>query len=109
MSDLDGGAGDDALSGNGGTDRASFTSRPAAVTVDLTTGKATGQGTDTLVGIKGVVGSSGADRITGGAAPCELFGSVGDDRDRGPRGVPTGGRPGRRHAHRRGGPGPDRG
>ncbi|MFK7740410.1 MAG: PKD domain-containing protein, partial [Planctomycetota bacterium] len=57
---LDGGAGDDFLIGGDGTDTASFASG-GAVVVDLTTGTATGAGSDTLDSIESAVGSGSGD------------------------------------------------
>jgi Ca2+-binding RTX toxin-like protein len=102
---LDGGAGDDLLSGGGGDDTIdggagledslNYLLSTTAVQVDLSQGTATGQGTDRLEGIEGVVGSShddglagdarantlsggdGADRISGGAGPDFLDGGTG--------------------------------
>ncbi|MFT3986387.1 beta strand repeat-containing protein [Aestuariivirga sp.] len=76
---LDGGLGNDYLDGQGGTDTASYARIAAAVTVDLQTGKATGQGTDTLVSVENVIGSSLADRLMGDAGNNVLTGGGGND------------------------------
>jgi Ca2+-binding RTX toxin-like protein len=74
------GDGDDTVNGGGGaTDRVDFFFSLNAVTVDLTVGTATGEGTDTLTGIGQVVGSRHDDTITGDANPNALFGGSGND------------------------------
>ena len=64
--------------GGGGVDSVRFDG-PQAVTANLATGTATGQGTDTLVGIKAVEGSSADDTLVGAGAPCHLYGGRGND------------------------------
>ena len=71
-----GGGGADSLFGGSGLDTASYTGR-LGVTVNLTTGTATGG--DQLSGIENVIGSSLADRITGDALHNGLQGGNGDD------------------------------
>ena len=61
---LRGGSGDDHIVGNGGEDTVDYTSG-GAVSVNLATGHATGQGTDTLTGISDVNGSPNNDTIVG--------------------------------------------
>ncbi len=74
------GDGDDAVDGGASlTDRVLYGYAPGAVTVDLSLGTATGQGTDTLTGIEEVFGSSYDDTITGDAGPNLLGGWDGDD------------------------------
>ena len=78
------------LSGDGGDDRyepgdvglalAVYLDSPVPVTVDLAAGTATGQGTDTLLGMDGVVGSAGDDVISGSARTEILDGRGGNDR-----------------------------
>lgn len=84
--DLAGGAGDDHLDGGAGEDTAHFDDAAKAVTVDLTTGRATGDGTDTLTNIEDVVGSRHGDRLTGNAGRNELHGGNGNDVASGGRG-----------------------
>lgn len=61
--------GDDALIGGGGQfDTASFAEATAGVTVDLTAGTATGEGTDTLTGIGDIFGSPLNDVLRGDAS-----------------------------------------
>jgi Ca2+-binding RTX toxin-like protein len=50
------------------------------VNINLLTGKATGDGDDTLVSIEDVIGSEGRDIITGNTAGNELIGGLGADR-----------------------------
>lgn len=76
---LDGGAGNDALNGGIGIDWALF-SGGAAVVVDLTSGTATGEGSDTLQSIENVLGSSFNDVIRGSAGANTMYGGDGADR-----------------------------
>jgi Ca2+-binding RTX toxin-like protein len=87
---LTGGAGDDVLAGLGGadildggagSDTASYAASAAAVTVNLSTGAASGgdaQG-DTLIAIENLIGSAFADTLTGDAGVNRLDGGAGDD------------------------------
>jgi len=70
---VDGGPGNDYLRGYGsccaaltGGDTLSYRSAPGPVTVNLLTGTATGQGTDTFVAFAGVDGSNFGDRLIAG-------------------------------------------
>src|SRR5262245_7484330 len=78
---IQGGAGDDDLNGGGGTthDTVDYSDSAAGVTVDLTAGTATGNGTDTLDGFRDVNGSAFNDTITGEANENHLFGNDGND------------------------------
>lgn len=88
---LNGGLGDDYIDGGDGIDTVDYGASGAGgfnagtgVTVDLATGQATGQlGSDVLVGIENVSGSSGDDRILGNAIANKLVGNAGDDVIRG--------------------------
>src|SRR3954465_9840294 len=65
---LAGGSGDDTLDGGGGTgpdaeDLALYNTAPAAVSVDLSEQRATGEGSDALKEIEGVWGSAYDDRL----------------------------------------------
>jgi Ca2+-binding RTX toxin-like protein len=71
------GPGNDAIDGRGGEDWVYFTSGP--VTADLSSGSATGDGTDTLTGIENLFGSRFDDALTGDAGPNKLFGRNGND------------------------------
>ena len=62
---LHGGLGNDILDGTSGDDTISFDTSATAVTVDLTTSLAFGEGTDTILNIDHVRGSSGEDFISG--------------------------------------------
>ncbi|MGH2757100.1 MAG: calcium-binding protein [Actinomycetota bacterium] len=60
-----GDAGDDTLTGGAGLNVVAHDLSPAAVDVDLQTGQATGDGTDTLSGIQAVIGTQFADTLRG--------------------------------------------
>jgi Ca2+-binding RTX toxin-like protein len=85
---LNGGDGNDTLTGGTGTDWASFAGG-AAVSVNLSAGTATGQGSDTLSGIENVLGSSNADTITGNSDANSLDGADGADSIQGGDGDDT--------------------
>jgi serralysin len=80
------GSGSDRFDGGAGRDKAIFLMiddsimAPTAVRVDLVTGIATGQGTDTLVGIENVVGTKHNDIIKGNGLANVLEGEAGNDR-----------------------------
>ncbi|GFE49973.1 hypothetical protein So717_17260 [Roseobacter cerasinus] len=78
---LIGNGGADILDGGAGNDSVDYLSSWAGVTVDLSTGSASGGDAtgDTLVSIENVVGSHYADRITGNAANNSLQGLSGSD------------------------------
>ena len=96
---LDAGAGDDIVRGNGGNDEIiaglgndnvdggagrdtiSYAETTQGVVVDLTTQSATGAeiGNDTVVGIEGLIGGSGADSLTADANDNTVGGSAGND------------------------------
>jgi CSLREA domain-containing protein len=72
-----GGAGDDVVDGGAGSDALNYSS---AVTANLTTGLATGEGTDTpIVGIENLGGSPQNDNLTGEAGVNVISGGGGDD------------------------------
>jgi len=73
---LFGGIGDDTLDGGLGTDTANFTGT-AAITASLVENRATGEGSDTLVGIENLIGSSAGDQLSGSAANNVLNGGAG--------------------------------
>ncbi|MEX2238034.1 MAG: DNRLRE domain-containing protein [Dehalococcoidia bacterium] len=75
-------AGNDELNGGAGTDTASFAGWPP-VDVEVGSGVATGQGSDTLSGIENVIGSDGNDQLRGSGGPNRLDGGPGDDNIRG--------------------------
>ena len=79
---LVGGAGNDSIVGGtftGTFDTASFADATAGVTVNLVTGTATGNGTDTLVGIENVDGSAFNDSLTGDGGSNFFRGGKGND------------------------------
>lgn len=85
---LQGGRGDDSLEGGRGNDRIKggrgggdriFLGFYRASIVDLAAGTATGQGSDTLSGVEGLVGSRYRDVLAGNRRANELFGFRGDD------------------------------
>ena len=76
---LEGGPGDDTLDGGGSFDLADYRNSAGAVVVSLATGIATGDGTDTLVGIEGAIASAFADRLTGDAGDNQFQGLEGVD------------------------------
>jgi len=76
---LEGGAGNDSIDGGSGIDTASYASALLAVTVDLGTGSATGDGIDTLGNIENVLGSAFNDSLTGNGNANLLNGGMGND------------------------------
>ena len=79
---LDGGSGDDLLDGGSGSDTADYSSAGGAVTVDLNESGSqdTGAGgSDTLVDIENVTGSSSSDTLTGDGNDNVLVGGRGHD------------------------------
>jgi Ca2+-binding RTX toxin-like protein len=76
---LSGGPGDDVLTGGLDFDSVSYAASLTAVNVDLAGETATGEGSDTLNGDEGVIGSSQADTIAGDANPNVLAGRNGTD------------------------------
>jgi Ca2+-binding RTX toxin-like protein len=81
---LSGDAGDDKLDGGEhGTDLAVFINSPAQVQVSLTTGVATGDGTDTLTNIEGLFGSAFDDTLEGNELANVFVGWEGNDRSTG--------------------------
>jgi Ca2+-binding RTX toxin-like protein len=78
--DMWGYAGNDTLDGRGkGAGWAQFSDAPNGVIADLSTGQATGEGTDTLIGIEGLVGSRYNDTLTGDEQNNVFAGLEGDD------------------------------
>lgn len=76
---LAGGLGDDRLDGGAGFDTADYRHSLQGVTVNLSTGQATGQGSDTLINMEGMWGSDHADQLTGDDQDNELIGHDGND------------------------------
>ena len=79
---LFGGRGDDLLDGGGGFDRVRYIDDPGGVVVNLATGRARDGygGTDRLVGIERVIGSSFDDVLRGSDRDESFSGGVSDDR-----------------------------
>ena len=76
---LIGGPGDDLLHGGPGQDLAEFFDSPAPVHADLVEGSAIGHGSDRLVAVEGLVGSSFDDLLLGDDGSNLLVGEEGDD------------------------------
>ncbi|MEW5773041.1 MAG: hypothetical protein AB1916_05905, partial [Thermodesulfobacteriota bacterium] len=88
--DIRGRAGNDWLDGLAGDDTVSYKWASGGVTVDLTTGRATGaDGSDTLVNFENILGSSYNDSLQGDGAPNRIFGLGGNDTMRGLAGADT--------------------
>ena len=78
--DVEGGAGDDRIQGSKGSAvQADYEISPAAVTVNLGTGTATGWGNDTLVNVTSVWGSKFDDTLIGSARDNGIWGDAGND------------------------------
>ena len=87
---LEGGAGNDTLNGGNGTDTAVYTGSVAAtVNLALTAAQATGYGTDLLIGIENLVGSTAGDKLSGNAGNNILNGGLGNDTLDGGAGTDT--------------------
>ena len=83
--------GDDTYDGGNGNDTYNLSNTTAAATVNLTTGVATSAqtGTDTLISIENVIGSSGNNTITGNGGANVLRGLGGNDTLDGAGGTDT--------------------
>jgi Ca2+-binding RTX toxin-like protein len=78
------GSGDDVVDGGIGTlDMVLFLDSPHPVTASLKTGKASGDGSDTITGSEGLFGSAKNDDLTGAVGLTLLMGWTGDDVLRG--------------------------
>jgi Ca2+-binding RTX toxin-like protein len=87
---LRGGAGDDTVDGGAGTgDLASFSTSLGGVTAELTSGSASGDGTDDLTGIEALEGSPFDDHLTGNNADNHFAGLAGNDTLEGGGGFDT--------------------
>ena len=73
------GTGNDSIIGGNGNDSLDYTYASGAVTVDLSTGVATGAGTDAISGFENLKGSSYGDTLTGDSGSNVINGSSGDD------------------------------
>jgi glucose/arabinose dehydrogenase len=76
---LYGGDGDDTLEGGPGIDTADFSGSLVAIIASLTGNSATGEGSDTLVGVENLLGSSKNDTLTGSSANNTITGGAGVD------------------------------
>jgi len=75
-----GGLGDDDLDGGAGIDTLSYANSLSAITLDLRTNNATGEGNDTINNFEVIVGSSHDDEITGSESGTDtLYGGAGND------------------------------
>ena len=91
---LNGGVGNDTLNGGGGLDTASYSGATSGVTVMLSTTTITeavggGQGTDTLISIENLIGSSYSDALTGNSNANVLTSGAGIDSLKGGAGNDT--------------------
>jgi RTX calcium-binding nonapeptide repeat (4 copies) len=77
---LRGGNGRDFLSGGSGTDELDLSASPRGVRVDLGRGTVVGKGTDPVIGIENVRGSSFDDVLIGDEDGNQLVGGPGNDR-----------------------------
>jgi Ca2+-binding RTX toxin-like protein len=78
--------GNDKLDGGAGSDTLAYDNAPAGVNVNLATGAATGEGSDTVSHFETVRGSAFADQLIGSAGPESLLGFGGNDTIAGARG-----------------------
>jgi Ca2+-binding RTX toxin-like protein len=76
---LSGEAGNNTLDGGEGFDLVSYSTATSPVVANLTTGTATGQGTDSFINIEDINGGSGNDSLTGNTSSNFLSGFAGDD------------------------------
>ena len=75
---IEGRQGSDTMAGGAGTDVASFAGVNAPVTANLAAGAASGQGTDTITGFEGLIGSpADGDLLVGDANPNGIDGGGG--------------------------------
>ncbi len=72
-------AGNDLFKGNGGVDTAAFTGSAAPVSVNIGAGTATGEGSDSLVGIENASGGPAGDSLVGTDQGNALIGNGGKD------------------------------
>ena len=89
---LDGGSGNDTLNGGAGNDTAAYGSATSAVTVSLAVTGAqntNGAGSDTLIGIENLTGSSFNDTLIGDGSANTLTGGAGNDTLNGGAGTDT--------------------
>lgn len=78
--DVAGGPGNDALLCGVDGGAVDYLGSATAVTVDLTAGTATGEGSDTITGCDDIEGSAFNDTLTGNANDNDITGGAGDDK-----------------------------
>ncbi|MGB3267182.1 MAG: S8 family serine peptidase [Microcoleus sp.] len=76
---LNGGLGNDSIVGGAGIDTVSYATLPSPVNINLATGIAIAEGTDTLNGIEVIIGTAFADTIVGSSSDETLIGNGGPD------------------------------
>jgi Ca2+-binding RTX toxin-like protein len=76
---LKGGGGNDTLKGGTGIDTADYSAATVKISASLTTGKASGQGADTLSAIENLLGGAGSDTLSGDSGANSLAGGGGAD------------------------------
>jgi Ca2+-binding RTX toxin-like protein len=76
---IKGQGGNDTIIGGAGIDSVDFANAAVPVTANLSTGAATGQGTDKLLEVESIDGSPYADKLTGDTGPNRLSGKSGKD------------------------------
>jgi Ca2+-binding RTX toxin-like protein len=76
---FEGGAGNDTMRGGEGVDVADFVAAGLDISIDLTTGRATGDGTDLIFDIENILTGEGDDKLTGSAGANDLDGGAGTD------------------------------
>jgi Ca2+-binding RTX toxin-like protein len=81
--------GNDTLDGGTGNDTGSYSASLTAVTASLATKSATGEGSDTFIGVENLLGSSKADTLTGSESNNKLTGGGGSDTEQGGLGSDT--------------------
>jgi Ca2+-binding RTX toxin-like protein len=78
-----GGIDNDTLDGGTGTDTASYSASLTGVIASLAANTATGEGSDTFLGVENLLGSSKVDTLTGSATTNKLTGGGGNDTESG--------------------------
>ena len=76
---FEGGLGNDTMRGGDGVDLADFAAAGVDMSIDLTTGRATGDGTDILFDIENILAGEGDDKLTGSSLGNDLDGGAGID------------------------------
>jgi Ca2+-binding RTX toxin-like protein len=84
-----GGAGNDTMRGGDGVDLADFAAAGVDISIDLTTGRAKGDGTDLLFDIENILAGDGDDTLLGSTAANDLDGGGGTDNLNGGAGNDT--------------------